>query len=138
MALVAGFYILEKGQLGKAIPRPRVTMSIVAFLRAVRQRQPIPAEVCILGLERLIYHATDRREAASVIREALYNPAAKRHLARQRPVVVLPLEYLELSTHWKAGIRRRNMPLEIFAAEWVFPRADIKTVNDTDLCYSML
>jgi hypothetical protein len=137
MALRPGYYLLEKGQLGQAIPRPRETMSIIAFLRAVQREEPLPDKVCVLGLERLLYHAADHHRAAGVIRQALYNPRANRHLRRQSPVVILPLEYLELSTHWKAGIRRGGTPHEIFHVEWVFPRADIETVGKADVCYSM-
>jgi len=137
MALRPGYYLLEKGQLGQAIPRPRETMSIIAFLRAVQREEPLPDQVCVLGLERLLYHAADHHQAAGVIRQALYNPQANRYLRRQSPVVILPLEYLELSTHWKAGIRRGGTPHEIFHVEWVFPRADIETVGKADVCYSM-
>jgi len=137
MALIPGFYIIEKSQLGRDIPRPRETMSIVAFLRAVRRREELPKEVCVIGLERLLYRTSDRRKAARVIQQALYNPLAVHHLRRQAPVVVLPLEYLELSLHWKAGIRRGRGVEEVFALEWVFPRADIRTVEETDVCYSM-
>jgi len=146
MALRPGYYLLEKGQLGDAVPRPRETMSIIAFLRAVRREESLPAEICVLGLERLLHHvvrfrspqAGDSRQAAGVIRQALYNPQAKRHLRRQSPVVILPLEYLELSTHWKAGIRQRGTPYEVFHVEWVFPRADIESVRGVDVCYSLL
>ena len=137
MPLAPGFYILEKKQLGDAIPRPRETMSIIAFLRAVRRREELPKEVCIIGLERLLYRTADRRRAARVIQQALYNPRAVHHLRRQAPVVILPLEYLELSLHWKGGIRRGRMVEEVFAVEWVFPRADIRAVGETDVCYSM-
>jgi len=113
-------------------------MSIVAFLRAVQREESLPDQVCVLGLERLLHHADDSRRAAGAIRQALYNPQAKRHLRRQSPIVILPLEYLELSTYWKAGIRRRGTPHEVFRAEWVFPRADIETVGKADVCYSML
>ena len=138
MALRPGYYLLEKRRLGKAIPRPRATMSIIAFLRAVRRKEPLPDQVCVLGLERLLHHAENSHRAAVVIRQALYNPQAKPYLRRQSPVVILPLEYLELSTHWKAGIRRRGRPQEVFHVEWVFPRADIGTVGKADVCYSML
>jgi len=57
---------------------------------------------------------------------------------RQGPVVILPLEYLELSTYWKAGIRQRRARHEVFHVEWVLPRADIETVGKADVCYSML
>jgi hypothetical protein len=137
MALRPGYYILEKRQLGQGVPRPRVTMSIIAFLRAVQGEEALPDKVCVLGLERLLYQADDSRRSARVIQQALYNPQAKRHLRRQGPVVILPLEYLELSTHWKAGIRRGGTPHEIFHVEWVFPRADIETVGKADVCYSM-
>jgi len=137
MALTPGFYILEKRQLGDVIPRPRETMSIIAFLRAVQRREELPREVCVIGLERLLYRAGDRRKAARVIQQALYNPQAAHHLRRQAAVVILPLEYLELSLHWKAGIRRGKTVEEVFAVEWVFPRADIKTINEVDVCYSM-
>jgi len=135
--LVPGFYIIEKSQLGKDIPRPKETMSIIAFLRAVRRREELPKEVCIIGLERLLYRAADRRKAARVIQQTLYNPQAVHHLRRQAPAVILPLEYLELSFHWKAGIRRGKTAEEVFAVEWVFPRADIRAVGETDVCYSM-
>ncbi len=137
MALAPGFYIIEKSQLGKDIPRPKETMSIIAFLRAVRRREELPKEVCVIGLERLLYRAADRRKAARVIQQALYNPQAVHHLRRQALVVVLPLEYLDLSLHWKAGIRRGRIAEEVFAVEWVFPRADIRAVGETDVCYSM-
>ncbi|TEU10664.1 MAG: hypothetical protein E3J21_25575 [Anaerolineales bacterium] len=137
MALRPGYYLLEKRQLGQAIPRPRETMSIIAFLRAVQRKEPLPDKVCVLGLERLLYHAADNRRAARVIQQALYNPQAKRHLHRQGPVVILLLEYLELSTYWKAGIRRGGTSHEVFHIEWVFPRADIETVGKVDVCYSM-
>jgi len=137
MALVPGFYIIEKSQLGRDIPRPKETMSIIAFLRAVRRREELPKEACVIGLERLLYCASDRRRAARTIQQALYNPQAVHHLRRQGPVVVLPLEYLELSLHWKAGIRRGRIAEEVFAVEWVFPRADIRAVGETDVCYSM-
>jgi len=138
MALRPGYYLLEKKQLGRAIPRPRKTMSIIAFLRAVQRKEPLPNQVCVLGLERFLHQADDHRQAAGVIRQRLYNPQAKRHLRRQSPVVILPLEYLELSTYWKAGIRQRGAPHEVFHMEWVFPRADIDTVGKADVCYSML
>lgn len=138
MALRPGYYILEKRQLGQAVPRPAKTMSIIAFVRAVRNQESLPQEICVLGLERLLHYAEDSREAANAIRQALYNPQAKRHLRRQGPVVVLPLEYLELSTYWKAGIRQRGEPNEVFHVEWVFPRAEIGTVGKADVCYSML
>jgi len=138
MALRPGYYLLEKRQLGQAIPRPRKTMSIIAFLRAVQRKEPLPDEVCVLGLERLLHLADDHRRVAGVIRQMLYNPQAKSHLRRQSPVVILPLEYLELSTYWKAGIRQRGTPHEAFHVEWVFPRADIETVGKADVCYSML
>lgn len=138
MALRPGYYLLEKRQLGQGIPRPRETMSIIAFLRAVGRKDPLPDEICVLGLERLLYHAADSRRVARVIQQALYNPQAKRHLRRQSPVVILPLEYLELSTYWKAGIRQRGTYREVFHVEWVFPRADIETVGKMDVCYSML
>ena len=41
MALRPGYYLLEKRQLGRAIPRPRKTMSIIAFLRAVQRKEPL-------------------------------------------------------------------------------------------------
>ena len=113
-------------------------MSIIAFLRAVREKESLPDNVCVLGLERLLYHADDSRRAARVIQQALYNPQATRHLRRQSPVVILPLEYLELSTYWKAGIRQRGTCHEVFHVEWVFPRADIEMVGKADVCYSML
>jgi len=113
-------------------------MSIIAFLRAVRGEESLPAQVCVLGLERLLHHADDARRAARVIQQALYNPRVKRHLRRQSPVVILPLEYLELSTYWKAGIQQRGTLCEVFHVEWVFPRADIETVGKADVCYSML
>ncbi|MGQ9586332.1 MAG: hypothetical protein ACUVXG_13160 [Anaerolineae bacterium] len=140
MHLRPGYYLLERGELGKALPRPRKTMSIIAFLRAVRRREALPEQVCVLGLERLLHQADDVRQAAAVIQQALYNPEAKHHLARESPAVVLPLEYLELSTYWKAGIREGGVgtPREVFRVEWVFPRADIATVNKADVCYSML
>ena len=137
MPLVPGFYTIEKDQLGKDIPRPRETMSIIAFLRAVRRREELPKEVCVIGLERLLYRAADRRKAARVIQQALYNPQAVHHLRRQALVVVLPLEYLELSLHWKAGIKRGKTAEEVFAVEWVFPRVDIRTIGEADVCYSM-
>ena len=138
MALRPGYYLLEKKQLGRAIPRPRKTMSIIAFLRAVQRKEPLPDQVCVLGLERLLHHADDHHQVAGVIRQMLYNPQAKSHLRRQSPVVILPLEYLELSTYWKAGILQRGTPHEVFHVEWVFPRADIETVGKADVCYSML
>ncbi len=138
MILRPGYYLLEKRQLGQGIPRPRKTMSIIAFLRAVKRKEPLPNTVCVLGLERLLHHADDSRRAARVIQKALYNPQAKPYLRRQSPVVILPLEYLELSTYWKAGIRRGETPHEIFHIEWVVPHADIETVGKADVCYSML
>lgn len=137
MPLMHGFYIIEKSQLGRDIPRPRETMSIIAFLRAVRGKERLPKEVCVMGLERLLYRAADRRKAARVIQQALYNPQAVHHLRRQAPVVVLPLEYLELSLYWKAGIRLGKTAEEVFAVEWVFPRADIRAVGEREVCYSM-
>ena len=137
MALRPGYYLLEKRQLRQALPRPRETMSIIAFLRAVQREEPLPDQVCVLGLERLLHQADDVRRAAGVIRQALYNPQANRHLRRQSPVVILPLEYLELSTYWKAGIQQRGTCHEVFHVEWVFPRADIETVEKADVCYSM-
>jgi len=136
MALRPGYYLLERGQLGQTIPRPRETMSIIAFLRAVQREEPLPDQLCVLGLERLLHHADDVRRAAGVIRQALYNPQANRHLRRQSPVVILPLEYLELSTYWKAGIQQRGTFHKVFHVEWVFPRADIETVGKADMCYS--
>ena len=137
MALRPGYYLLEKGQLGQALPRPKETMSIIAFLRAVQREEALPDKVCSLGLERLLYHAADNRRAAGAIRQALYNPRGNRHLRRQSPIVILPLEYLELSTYWKAGIQQRGTSHEVFHVEWVFPRADIETVGKADVCYSM-
>lgn len=113
-------------------------MSIIAFLRAVRGEESLPAQVCVLGLERLLYRADDARRAARVIQQALYNPQAKHHLRRQSPVVILPLEYLELSTYWKAGVLQGGIPYKVFHVEWVFPRADIETIGKADVCYSML
>ena len=136
MALRPGYYLVDKSQLGQGISRPKRTMSIIAFLRAVRREEPLPDQVCVLGLERLLYHAADRRRAAGVIQQALHNPQAGRHLRRQSPVVILPLEYLELSTYWKAGIQQQGACQEIFHVEWVFPRADIATVGKVDVCYS--
>jgi hypothetical protein len=49
-------------------------MNIIAFLRAVRRGGNLPKEVCVIGLERLIYHTSDRRKAARVIQQTLYNP----------------------------------------------------------------
>jgi len=139
MALRPGYYLLQKKQLGLgAIPRPRKTMSIIAFLRAVQRAKPLPDKVCVLGLERLLHHADDARRAARVIQQALYNPQAKHHLRRQSPVVILPLEYLELSTYWKAGIQQAGIPHQVFHVEWVFPRADIEAVGKADVCYSLL
>jgi hypothetical protein len=67
MALRPGYYLLEKGQLGQAIPRPRETMSVIAFLRAVQREEPLPDKVCVLGLERLLYHTPTitRRQGSS-------------------------------------------------------------------------
>ncbi len=137
MALRPGYYLVEKKQLGQGIARPRKTMSVIAFLRAVRRAEPLPDKVCVLGLERLLHQADDPRRAAGIIRQALYNPAAQRHLHRHSPVVILPLEYLELSTYWKAGIRQRDACQEVFHVEWVFPRVEIETVEKADVCYSM-
>jgi len=111
-------------------------MSIVAFLRALRTGEELPQEVCVVGLDRLLHHAADRRRAAAVIQQAHYNPQAVRHLRRQGSVVVVPLDYLELSTYWKAGIRIRGEPVEVFAVEWVFPRAEIEEVQGAGVCYS--
>jgi len=130
-----GYYILPKAQLGKAIPRPSNTMSILAFLRAVHFCDPLPTEICVLGLERLLSSVGEPRRGAQVIQRALYNPSAKSHLRRQSPVVVLPLEYLEHSMHWVAGIRRGGKAQEVFWVEWVFPRVEIFSA---DVCHSML
>jgi len=138
MALAPGFYLLEKSQLGKTVARPRQTMSIIAFLRAVRRKEPLPQEVCVVGLERLLHHARDRREGARIISQALIGPQAGPHLRKQAPVVILPLEYLELGEHWKAGVRQRSEVEEIFAVAWVFPRVDMRSVDGADVCFSVL
>lgn len=138
MALAPGFYLLEKSQLGKAIARPQKTLSIIAFLRAVRRKEPLPQEVCVVGLERLLYHASDRRAAARIVSQALIGPQAGPYLRKCAPVVVLPLEYLELGEHWKAGLRQRGEVEEVFAVAWIFPRVDIRSIEGADVCFSVL
>jgi len=138
MALRPGFYVIERAHLGKAIQRPRETMSIVAFLRAVRRKELLPKEVCVIGLERLLYRLADPQAAAIVVQQVLYNPPGGHHLRRQGPVVVMPLEYLELLGYWKAGIRRHNQPVEVFNVAWVLPKADANTIDGADVCVSLL
>ena len=140
MALRPGYYLLEKRQLGQDVLRPRTTMSIIAFLRAVQREEPLPEEICVVGLERLLHEASDPRGAARVLQRALGNPRAASYLRHRGPAVVLPLEYLEYVNYWRAGIRQgqRGDPREVFHLEWVFPRAEIESVGKTDLCYCML
>jgi hypothetical protein len=113
-------------------------MSVVAFLRAVRRKESLLKEVCVVGLERLLYRMADPRAAAQVVQQVLYNPPGGPHLRREGPVVVMPLEYLELLGYWKAGIRQHNQPVEVFNVAWVLPRAEVWTTDNADVCVSWL
>lgn len=136
MALSPGFYIIEKDELGKAVARPKETMSIVAFLRALHSGQELPKEICVTGLDRLLYQVKDRRKAAGMITQTYYNPAVLNRLHRQAPVVIFPVEYLELAAQWRAGIRRGSEKEAVLNIAWIFPKADITSINTTDVIYS--
>jgi hypothetical protein len=139
MSLIPGFYVVEKKEVGKTIPRPATTMSIIAFLRAAHMKNNLPHELLVTGLDRLLHRASHSRKAAITLSQMLNSPPIKPHLNRQAPVVILPVEYLELGEKWKAGIRSATMPpQEVFLVEWIFPKLDMRTVGSVDVAYSVL
>jgi len=139
MALIPGFYVVEKKEVGKVVPRPTDTLSIVAFLHAARLKKDLPREVLVTGLDRLLYRASDPRKAALTLSQMLNSPPIKSHLNRQAPVVIVSVEYLELGDKWKAGVRDAVTGKQgEFVVEWVLPRLDLKTVGGVDVPYSPL
>lgn len=56
MPLAAGFHALEKSLYDRRlVARPRQTMSVLGFLQALRHGTPVPQEVLVTGLDRLLY-----------------------------------------------------------------------------------
>ena len=148
MVLLHGIYVFEWRVLRKrVIQRPAAQMSMLAFLRAVKRRESLPREVLVAGLDRLLYQVywlhgeqeTGRKAVRKVVKvfgNALYR--GRDHLMRQAPVVLLPLEYVELGDYWKAGVRIRpkEEPLELFRLEWLLRRREIKDIEAEPTCYS--
>ncbi len=148
--LRAGFYALEKSQLQRRIvARPKETMSVIGFLRALRHGEPLPKEVLVTGLDRMLYqvyrlHGEREagrqavRQAVNALGRALYNPQARNRLLRDAPVVLFALEYVEHGEHWKAGvrIRPRNEPLELFWLEQFLPHCEVTEIGGESVCYS--
>lgn len=137
VSLRPGFYLVQNDYCGehREVPRPKETMSIIEFLRRVRRRKEIPKEVCVVGLDKFIADAFDKRKAANIVLDTLILAQRTRHLARPARVIVMPVGYLELSTHWKVGCLVGE---EAFNARWVFPHADIEIINEYPVCYSSI
>lgn len=148
--LVPGFYALEKNQLQRClVARPRETMSVLGFLRALRHGQPLPKEVLVTGLDRMLYQVYRLheegdagkqavRQAVNTLSRALYSPQARNRLLTVVPVVIFVLGYVEHGEHWRAGvrIRPRNEHLELFWLEQFLPRCEVIDVNGESVCYS--
>lgn len=152
MTLTYGLYAFEKRILNE-LAQPKEHRSILAFLRALRRREPLADEVLVTGLDRMLYQvfwlnggeAEDKAEKALKVVEGvvkMFGSELYRHradLARRASVVLFPLEYVEHSTYWKAGIRYRptGEPLELFRLEWFFPRCEVMEIAGEPACYSM-
>jgi len=150
--LGAGFYVIEKSQLQRRIvARPKETMSVLGFLRALKHGNPIPQEVLVTGLDRMLYqvyrlHGEGEtgseseavRQAVKVLSRALYNPQGRQRLLKDAPVVLFALEYVEHGEHWRAGVRIRpkDEPLELFWLEQLLPRCEVTDAGGESVCYS--
>ena len=132
MTLRPGIYLVERNHLGRDVERPEETLSLMEFLRRVQGGGDLSREICIVGLDHFLAACPDLQEAAYFVGDALNTPSARRAL-RRISVLVFPVGYLELGEYWKVGLRRGE---ELANAAWIFPRADIETVGELDLCYS--
>lgn len=140
----------KKSQLQRRIvARPRETMSVISFLRALRYGGRLPKEALVTGLDRMLYqvyrlHGEGEagrqavRQAVNALSRSLYNPQARNRLLKDAPAVLLALEYIEHGEHWRAGvrIRPRNEPLELFRLEQFLPRCEVTEMGGESLCYS--
>lgn len=150
MILSPGFYTLEKGHLQRRIvARPKKTMSVIGFLRALKHGEALPKEVLVTGLDRMLYQVYRMqgegeagrqavRQAVNALSRALYNPQARNRLLTESPVVLFTLEYVEHGERWKAGVRIRpkNEPLELFWLEQFLPRCEVTEMGGESVCYS--
>jgi len=148
--LAPGFYAIEKSQLQRRlVTRPRETMSVLGFLRALQHGQPLPNEVLVTGLDRMLYqvyrlHGEGEagkqavRQVVNTLSRALYNAQARHRLLTAGPVVIFVLEYVEHGEHWRAGvrIRPRNEHLELFWLEQFLRRCEVTDVSGESVCYS--
>ncbi|MBI3989516.1 MAG: hypothetical protein HY347_07850 [candidate division NC10 bacterium] len=145
-----GFYAVEKSQVQRRIvARPKETMSVISFLRALMHGGRLPKEALVTGLDRMLYHvyrlhgegAAGREAVQQVVNalsRSLYNPQARNRLLTESPVVLFTLEYIEHGERWKAGvrIRPRNEPLELFWLEQFLPRCEVTEMGGESVCYS--
>jgi len=149
--LSSGFYALEQSQLQRRIvARPKQTMSLLSFLRALKRGEPLPKEVLVMGLDRMLYQVyrlhgegeTGKqavRQSVTTLSRALCNAQTRPRLLRDAPVVVFVLEYVEYVEHWRAGVRIRpaNEPLELFWLEQFLPHCDVTDMGGESVCCSM-
>lgn len=150
MPLAAGFYALEKSlYYRRLVARSRQTLSVLGFLRALRHGTPLPQEVLVTGLDRMLYqvyrlHGEGQggrqavRRAVNALGRALYNARARNRLLTNAPVVHFALEYVEHSEHWRAGVRIRpsNEPLELLGLEQFRPHCQVVEVGGESVCHS--
>ena len=148
--LLPGFYAIERSQLQRRIvARPKETVSVIGFLRVLWSKQPLPQEMLVTGLDRMLYqvyrlHGEGEagkgavRQTVRMLSRALYNPQARPCLQRHAPVVLFVLEYVEHGEHWRAGVRIRpkDEPLELFWLEQLLPRCEVTDVGGESVCYS--
>ena len=148
--LASGFYAVEKSQLQRRlVARPKETMSVIGFLRALKHGGRLPKEMLVTGLDRMLYQvyrlhgegAVGRQavhQAVNALSRSLYNPQARNRLLIESPVVLFTLEYIEHGEHWRAGVRIRpkNEPLELFWLEQSLPRCEVTEIGGESVCYS--
>jgi len=146
----AGFYALEQSRLSRhLVARPKETMSLLYFLRVLQHGEPLPKEVLVTGLDRMLYqvyrlHGEGEsgkqavRQSVNALSRALYNPRARKRLLMDAPVVLFALEYIEHGEHWRSGVRIRpaNEPLELFWLEQFLPRCEVTEIDGESVCFS--
>lgn len=123
----AGYNLVERELLGKQFPRYEEVMSIVEFLRKIKQASELPAKFIVSGLDYFLLYAEDRREAGRFLRETVREAGS--FLLRYNPVVVFEVERIIQDAEPRLVLDEQDLPLApVFA--------DRLTQADADYFYA--
>lgn len=98
-------------------------MSIIEFLRRVREKEDIPLDVTIIGFDQLLFSAEDREEISRYIRDLLIERI--NFLMNKNPCIQILVDG-SLEQWQKPIIRLNNEDLDIYT---IFGKMERKDVN---------